>query len=166
MGNFKEELNKISTFIFDVDGVFTDGKIYMLEQNKFVRGFNIKDGFAFRHAVHQGYTIAIISGGDSEMVRMRFRDLGVKDIYLNITDKMEALEDFYFKYNMDPDSIMFMGDDLPDYDLMRKCGVPTCPSDAAEEIKSVASYISSFKGGDGCVRDVIEQVLRSQGKWM
>ena len=166
MGNFKEELNKISTFIFDVDGVFTDGKIYMLEQNKFVRGFNIKDGFAVRHAVQQGYTIAIISGGDSEMVRMRFRDLGVKDIYLNITDKMEALEDFYFKYNMDPDSIMFMGDDLPDYDLMRKCGVPTCPSDAAEEIKSVASYISSFKGGDGCVRDVIEQVLRSQGKWM
>ncbi|MFP4621290.1 MAG: KdsC family phosphatase [Bacteroidales bacterium] len=166
MTNFKEDLNKINTFIFDVDGVFTDGKIYMMEQNKFIRGFNIKDGFAVKYAVQQGYIIAIISGGDSEMVRKRFIDLGITDIYLNITDKMEALEDFYFKYNIDPDSIMFMGDDLPDYDLMRKCGVPTCPSDAAEEIKSVASYISSFKGGEGCVRDVIEQVLRSQGKWM
>ena len=166
MTNFKEDLSKINAFIFDVDGVFTDGKIFMFSQNEFVRAFNIKDGFAVKYAAQQGYTMAIISGGDSNMVRKRFIDLGITDIYLNITDKMEALEDFYFKYNIDPDTILFMGDDLPDYEVMKKCGVSTCPSDAAEEIKSVAKYISNFKGGEGCVRDVIEQVLRSQGKWM
>jgi len=166
MTNFKEDLSKINSFIFDVDGVFTDGKIFMFSQNEFVRAFNIKDGYAVKYAVQQGYTTAIISGGNSSMVRKRFVDLGITDIYLNITDKVEALEDFYFKYNIDPDSILFMGDDLPDYEVMKKCGVPTCPSDAAEEIKSVAKYISNFKGGDGCVRDVIEQVLRSQGKWI
>lgn len=166
MTNFKEDLSKINSFIFDVDGVFTDGKIFMFPQNEFVRAFNIKDGYAVKYAVEQGFTTAIISGGDSNMVRKRFVDLGITDIYLNITDKVEALEDFHFKYNIDPDSILFMGDDLPDYEVMKKCGVPTCPSDAAEEIKSVAKYISNFKGGDGCVRDVIEQVLRSQGKWI
>ena len=166
MTNFKEDLSKIKAFIFDVDGVFTDGKIFMFSNNEFVRSFNIKDGFAVKYAIQQGYTIAIISGGDSNMIRKRFIDLGITDIYLNITDKMEALEDFYFKYNIDPDNLLFMGDDLPDYEVMNKCGVPTCPSDAAEEIKSVAKYISNFKGGEGCVRDVIEQVLRSQGKWI
>ncbi|MGM0531546.1 MAG: KdsC family phosphatase [Bacteroidota bacterium] len=166
MTNFKEDLSRVNAFIFDVDGVFTDGKIYMFSQNEFVRAFNIKDGYAVRYALQQGYTMAIISGGDSNMVRNRFTDLGITDIYLDVTDKVEALEDFYHKYRIDPDYILFMGDDLPDYEVMRKCGVPTCPSDAAEEIKSVAKYISNFKGGKGCVRDVIEQVLRSQGKWM
>ncbi len=166
MTNFKEDLGRIKAFIFDVDGVFTDGKIYMFSENEFVRAFNIKDGYAVKYAAQQGYTMALISGGNSEMVRKRFTALGIKDIYLNITEKMEALEDFYFKYDIDPGTILFMGDDLPDYEVMKKCGVPTCPADAAEEIKSVSKYISNFRGGDGCVRDVIEQVLRSQGKWM
>lgn len=166
MTNFKEDLGRIKAFIFDVDGVFTDGKMYMFSENHFVRAFNIKDGYAVKYATQQGYTIAIISGGNSEMVRKRFTDLGITDIYLNTTEKMEALEDFYFKYDIDPETILFMGDDLPDYEVMQRCGVPTCPADAAEEIKSVSKYISNFKGGAGCVRDVIEQVLRSQGKWM
>ncbi|MCF8336266.1 MAG: HAD-IIIA family hydrolase [Bacteroidales bacterium] len=166
MANFKEDLNGINAFVFDVDGVFTNGKLYMFAQNEFVRAFNIKDGYAVKYAVQQGYIMAIISGGDSDMVRKRFIDLGITDIYLNITDKTECLEDFYFKYDIDPASILFMGDDLPDYEVMKKCGLPTCPSDAAEEIKSVARYISNFEGGNGCVRDVIEQVLRAQGKWM
>lgn len=166
MTNFKENLSRVNTFIFDVDGVFTDGKIYLTAKDEFVRAMNIKDGYAVRYAVDQGFPLAVISGGNSETVRHRFNKLGVNDIYMNTLDKQASLEDFYFQYDIDPASILYMGDDIPDYQVMQKCGLPTCPSDAAEEIKAISKYISNFKGGQGCVRDVIEQVLRLQGKWL
>jgi len=166
MSNFKEDLQKVRAFVFDVDGVFTDGKLYLFGQDEFVRAMNIKDGYAVRYAIDKGYPIGIISGGNSRAVHERFRKLGVTDIYLNTHDKKNKLEEFYFQYDLDPSSILFMGDDIPDYQVMQQCGIPTCPSDAAEEIKALSSYISDFKGGQGCVRDVIEQVLRLQGKWL
>ena len=125
---------------------------------------NIKDGYAVRYAIEQGYLVGIISGGNSDSVHHRFRKLGVTDIYLNTHDKKDKLKEFYFQYDLDPSSILYMGDDIPDYEVMQECGIPTCPSDAAEEIKALSRYISDFKGGQGCVRDVIEQVLRLQGK--
>lgn len=166
MSNFKEDLQKVRAFVFDVDGVFTDGKLYLFGRDEFVRAMNIKDGYAVRYAINQGYPIGIISGGNSEAVHHRFRKLGVTDIYLNTFDKKDKLEEFYFQYDLDPSSILYMGDDVPDYEVMQECGIPTCPSDAAEEIKALSRYISDFKGGQGCVRDVIEQVLRLQGKWL
>ncbi len=166
MSNFKEDLRTVKAFVFDVDGVFTDGKIYLAAKDEFMRAMNIKDGYAVRYAVAQGFPLAIISGGNSETVRHRFNKLGVTDIYMNTLDKQDSLEDFYFQYDIDPASILYMGDDIPDYQVMQQCGLPTCPSDAAEEIKAISKYISNFKGGQGCVRDVIEQVLRLQGKWL
>jgi 3-deoxy-D-manno-octulosonate 8-phosphate phosphatase (KDO 8-P phosphatase) len=166
MSNFKEDLSKVKAFVFDVDGVFTDGKVYLFSAAEFVRAMNIKDGFAVRYAIDQGYPIGIISGGNAETVAERFRKLGVTDIYMNSSDKKDHLEDFYYKYDLDPDSILYMGDDIPDFEVMKMCGIPTCPSDAAIEIKSLSKYISNFRGGEGCVRDVIEQVLRLQGKWI
>lgn len=156
----------VKSFVFDVDGVFTDGKVYLVGEDQMIRAFNIKDGYAVKYAIQQGYPIAIISGGNSNMIRQRFRRLGVTDIYLNVQDKVEALKDFYFKYDIDPGAILFMGDDIPDYTVMQECGVPTCPADAAEDIKLLSKYVSNFKGGEGCVRDVIEQVLRLAGKWI
>ena len=165
MTNFKEDLGIIKAFVFDVDGVFTDGKIYLVSGEECIRAFNIKDGYAVKYAVQQGYPVAIISGGNSDMVKKRFIALGVTEIYINTADKVSALADFYHKYHIDPTTILYMGDDLPDFEVMQKCGVPTCPSDAAEEIKSICKYISSLKGGEGCVRDIIEQVLRLHGRW-
>lgn len=164
--NFKEDLQRVEAFAFDVDGVFTNGKVYLFDKEEFVRAVNIKDGYAIQYAVKKGYPIAIISGGDSSTVRKRFQKLGVTDIYLNSSDKMEDLKDFYFKYDLDLENILYMGDDIPDYEVMHACGIATCPADAAVEIKSISKYISNFNGGEGCVRDVIEQVLRLKGNWM
>ena len=164
--NFKEDLKKVKAFAFDVDGVFTNGKVYLFSSEEFVRAVNIKDGYAVQYAIKKGFPIAVISGGDSETVRKRFQKLGVTDIYLKSADKMDDLKDFYFKYDIDPENILYMGDDIPDHEVMNVCGIPTCPADAAVEIKSISKYISNFKGGEGCVRDVIEQVLRLKEKWM
>jgi 3-deoxy-D-manno-octulosonate 8-phosphate phosphatase (KDO 8-P phosphatase) len=164
--NFKEDLKKVEAFAFDVDGVFTNGKVYLFSTEEFVRAMNIKDGYAVQYAVKKGFPIAIISGGDAETVRKRFQKLGVTDIYLKSSDKMDDLKDFYFKYDIDPNNILYMGDDIPDHEVMKECGIPTCPADAAVEIKAISKYISNFNGGEGCVRDVIEQVLRLKGKWM
>ena len=165
MANYKEKLKNIKAFIFDVDGVFTDGKIYLEPGGDFVRAVDMKDGYAVNYAIKQGYIIGIISGGFSETVRKRFQFLNITDIYLNSKDKKSDFEDFYFKYGLKPEEILYMGDDIPDYEVMKICGLATCPADAVEEIKSIASYISTFPGGNGCVRDVIEQVLKLQGKW-
>jgi 3-deoxy-D-manno-octulosonate 8-phosphate phosphatase (KDO 8-P phosphatase) len=166
MTNFKEDLQKVKAFAFDVDGVFTDGKVYLFSEDEFVRAVNIKDGFAVQYAIKKGYPIAVITGGNSEIVRTRFRKLGVTDIYMNVQDKTDCFKDFYFKYDLDPDEILYMGDDIPDLNVMQLSGIPTCPSDAAVEIKSISKYISNFSGGEGCVRDVIEQVLRLQENWI
>ncbi|MFW6364637.1 MAG: KdsC family phosphatase [Bacteroidota bacterium] len=165
MTNFKEDLQRVKAFAFDVDGVFTNGKIYLFSKNEFVRAMNTKDGFALQYAVKKGYPIAVISGGKSDIVKKRFEALGITDIYLNSSDKVEHFKDFYHKYNLSPENILFMGDDLPDYEVMKKCGIPTCPADAAVEIKSISNYISNYNGGEGCVRDVIEQVLRLKDDW-
>ncbi len=163
--NFKELLGQVKAFVFDVDGVFTDGTVVLHPSGELLRTSNTRDGYAVHVAVERGFPVAIISGGKSESVRQRFQGLGVTDIYLGINDKLEALDDFRFKYGLELSDILYMGDDLPDYEAMQRVGIPTCPRDAAPEIKQISLYISSFDGGKGCVRDVIEQVLRLNGKW-
>ncbi len=164
--NFKEDLKKVRAFAFDVDGVLSDPKVYLSADGELMRTMNTKDGYALQYASKRGYPIAIITGGRTESVGLRFSNLGIRDIYLGASDKIEDFNNFRKKYGLAADEVLFMGDDLPDYNVMKACGVPTCPADAVEEIKSVSVYISHLKGGEGCVRDIIEQVLRLHGKWM
>lgn len=165
MSNFKELLPKINTFIFDVDGVLTDGMVTVMSDGDQIRRMNIKDGYALQYAVKKGYNIAIISGGSSESVRLRLNGLGITDVFLKASNKIEIFENYINTKNVKKENILYMGDDIPDYFVMQKSGVATCPNDAVVEIKSIAHYISDKDGGKGCVRDVIEQVLRCQGKW-
>jgi 3-deoxy-D-manno-octulosonate 8-phosphate phosphatase (KDO 8-P phosphatase) len=166
MSNFKEDLAKVKAFVFDVDGVLSSSTILVHPSGEMLRSMNIKDGYAVFYTLKKGYPICIISGGNSESVRIRFSNLGIKDIYLKSTNKLDDLKDFLSKYELQPENILYMGDDLPDYEVMKTVGFPTCPADAVEEIKAISTYISDKSGGEGCVRDVIEQVLRLQGKWM
>ncbi|MCB8995173.1 MAG: HAD hydrolase family protein [Bacteroidales bacterium] len=166
MSNFKEDLAKVKAFVFDVDGVFATSKVLLHPSGDLMRTMNIKDGYAVHYSLRKNYIICIISGGTSESVRTRFQKLGVTDIYLGSHNKMDDFRDFLFKYDLKAEDVLYMGDDLPDYEVMQIAGVPTCPSDAVEEIKSISSYISDKPGGEGCVRDIIEQVLRLHGKWM
>ncbi|MCL4856057.1 MAG: HAD-IIIA family hydrolase [Flavobacteriales bacterium] len=165
MSNFKELLPKINTFIFDIDGVLTDGMITIFPDGDQIRTMNIKDGYALQYAVKKGYNIAIISGGSSETVRLRLNGLGITDVYLKSSNKIEVFENYLKTKNINKEHVLYMGDDIPDYHVMLKSGVATCPKDAAIEIKNIAHYISDKDGGKGCVRDIIEQVLRCQGKW-
>jgi len=165
MPEIKKLLHSVKAFAFDVDGVFTNGSVMLHPGGEFIRMMNIKDGFAVQHAVKMGYPIAIITGGFSKMVRKRFATLGVKDIYMKSANKSVAFESFLLKYRLAPSDVLYMGDDLPDYEIMNKVGFPACPADAAEEIKQLSLYTSPSKGGEGCVRDIIEQVLRLHGKW-
>lgn len=164
--NFKEDLKKIKAFAFDVDGVMSDPKVYLSMEGELLRSMNTKDGYALQHAVKRGYPIAIITGGTAESVATRFEGLGISDVYLGSQDKINHFEDFRKNYNLEADEILYMGDDLPDYEVMKVAGVACCPADAVEEIKSVSVYISHQKGGAGCVRDILEQVLRLHGRWM
>lgn len=164
--NFKEELKNVKAFTFDVDGVFSSASVLLHPSGEMLRTSNIKDGYAVFHAIKMGYPIAIITGGDSELVKDRFSKLGVKHIYLRSKDKLVDFADFLKKENIKAEEVLYMGDDIPDYPVLKKVGIPTCPEDAAVEVKAIVKYISHRKGGEGCVRDVIEQVLRSQGKWM
>ncbi len=164
--NFKEDLRNIKAFAFDVDGVLSKPEVYLSAEGELLRSMNTKDGYALQYAVKRGYPIAIITGGKTESVGRRFRGLGITDIYLGASDKMDDFEDFRFKYHLEPGEILYMGDDLPDYHVMDKAGIACCPADAVEEIKSVSAYISHLKGGEGCARDIIEQVLRLHGRWL
>ena len=166
MSNYKERLQKINTFVFDYDGVLTDGTVILMSNGEALRTANVKDGYALQLAMKKGYRIAIISGAYSESVRKRFESLKVSDVFLGIEKKIEVFDSYLAKHEIATEQVLFMGDDIPDYEIMKKAGVPTCPADAAEEIKSLATYISHHSGGHGCVRDVIEQVLKIQGKWM
>jgi 3-deoxy-D-manno-octulosonate 8-phosphate phosphatase (KDO 8-P phosphatase) len=166
MTNFKEGLQEVKAFAFDVDGVLSRPEVYLHPTGELMRSMNTKDGYALQHAIKRGYPIAIITGGNTESVALRFKGLGITDIYLASSYKMEDFNDFIFKYGLTPEQVLYMGDDLPDYEVMKKVGVPCCPADAVEEIKSVAHYISPYGGGEGCVRDVVEQVLRLHGRWM
>jgi len=165
MPNFKELLPKVKAFAFDVDGVFS-GNIFVTSSGEQLRSMNIKDGYALQLAVKKGFPVAIITGGFSEAIKLRFNGLGVTDIYMKSSYKIDDYNDFLAKYSLIPSEVMYMGDDIPDYEVMKKTGMPVCPANAAEEIKSISLYISNINGGDGCVRDVIEQVLRSQNLWM
>ncbi len=163
--NYKEYLNNITTFIFDVDGVLTDGSITITTHGEMLRNMNIKDGYALKTAVDQGYHVCIISGGSNEGVRKRLRGLGITNIHLGVQNKVETLDEFLDIYQINSTQALYMGDDIPDLYVMQKVALPCCPQDAAPEIKAVSKYISHKKGGKGCVRDVIEQVLKVQGKW-
>lgn len=163
---FLEKLKNIKAFILDVDGVLTNGEITVAENGDQIRHFNVKDGYAINHAVKSGYYIAAISGGHSRGVITRLNSLGVKDVFLGISHKLEVFERVIADLKLNPEEILYMGDDIPDLDIMKKVGLPTCPADACEEIKAVAAYISPIVGGRGCVRDVIEKVLKIQDQWM
>jgi 3-deoxy-D-manno-octulosonate 8-phosphate phosphatase (KDO 8-P phosphatase) len=163
--NFPDVLTKISTFIFDVDGVLTDGSVVLFPDGEQVRTMNIKDGFALQLAVKKGFKVAIISGGKSEAVKKRLQGLGIFDIYMGQSDKLDAYLELLSIYNLQPDEIAYMGDDLPDYQILEKVALKSCPANAASEILGIANYVSPYHGGDGCVRDIIEKVMRAQDKW-
>lgn len=163
--NQLEAFKDIKTFIFDVDGVLTDSSVLVLEDGKLLRKMSIRDGYAIKKAVKKGYKVCIITGGKSEGVKIRLQGLGVTDIYLGASEKEEYYEEYINMYDLNPDQIIYMGDDVPDLAVMRRVGLPVCPHNAAPEILSVAKYISPLKGGEGCARDVIEKVLRLNGHW-
>lgn len=163
--NYKAKLHEIKAFVFDYDGVVSDGNIWSANDTIIVRSGNVKDGYAMQYALRKGYLIAILSGGSGDSIRSRMKMLGVEDVYLGSHRKKEIFEDFLKDKQLLPEQVLYVGDDIPDYDVMRLAGVSACPADAAEEIKAVADYISHKNGGCGCVRDVIEQVLRLQGQW-
>ena len=163
--SYKELMPQISTFILDVDGVLTDGTVTVFENGELVRQMNIKDGYALKTAVDAGFKVCIISGGSNEGVRSRLSKLGITDIYLGAHNKIEQYEEIINKYNLKPENVLYMGDDIPDYPVMKLAGLPCCPKDAVPEIQNISKYISQKNGGKGCVRDVIEQVLKVQDKW-
>ncbi len=163
--SYKELMNTITTFIFDVDGVLTNGMIHITPQGELLRVMNIRDGYALKTAIENGYNVCIISGGSNEGVRIRLENLGIKDIFLGISNKKEIYEQYIAQHHLDKNQILYMGDDIPDFEPMQLCGLPCCPQDAAPEIKQLCSYISHIKGGEGAVRDVIEQVMKVQNKW-
>lgn len=163
--SYKEYLANITTFIFDVDGVLTDGTITVTTDGEMLRTMNIKDGFALKTAIDAGFNMCIISGGSNEGVRKRLAGLGITNIYLGAHNKIEQLNEYLSKNNIDKSQVLYMGDDIPDYPVMQLAGLPCCPQDAVPEIKAISKYISHKKGGKGAVRDVIEQVLKVHGKW-
>lgn len=164
--NYKEILPKITTFIFDVDGVFTDGIVYLTNDGEQVRTANVKDGYAVQLAAKKGYKMAIISGGKNEMVRTRFQGLGIQHIFLGSHDKLAVLESFTQEYGISLDEVCYMGDDIPDLKVMAKVALPCCPADAVPEVQEAVKYVSHRDGGRGAVRDILEQTMKVQGKWM
>jgi 3-deoxy-D-manno-octulosonate 8-phosphate phosphatase (KDO 8-P phosphatase) len=164
--SYKEYLQHITTFVFDVDGVLTDGTILITTQGELYRTMNTKDGFALKRAHEQGYKVCIISGGTNEGVRKRLEGLGLTDIYLGAHHKTNTLNEYLRANALKRENVLFMGDDIPDLQVMQEVGLPCCPQDSVPEIKEISKYVSHKKGGRGCVRDVIEQVLKVQGKWI
>ncbi|MFH0760539.1 MAG: HAD hydrolase family protein [Bacteroidota bacterium] len=165
MSFFKEDLRGIRAFAFDMDGVLSTNELVLHPGGDMMRNVNTRDGFAIRKAIDDGFQVAIITGARSESIRKRFNELGVIDVFLGSDDKVKDLQTWISQRKIDPAQVLYMGDDIPDLNVMKLVGMPTCPSDAASEIMSMAKYISTYAGGHGCVRDVIEQVLRAQGFW-
>jgi 3-deoxy-D-manno-octulosonate 8-phosphate phosphatase (KDO 8-P phosphatase) len=157
-------MNHITTFIFDVDGVLTDSSVHITENGEMLRIMNIRDGFALKAAIESGYHVCIISGGNNEGVRIRLRNLGISDIYLASPNKVATFNEYTDLFKIKPDHVLYMGDDIPDFHVMQLVGLPTCPQDASPEIKAISKYISHKNGGKGAVREVIEQVMKVQGK--
>jgi 3-deoxy-D-manno-octulosonate 8-phosphate phosphatase (KDO 8-P phosphatase) len=165
MQNYKIKLKKISTFIFDVDGVFTDGKVYLINDDV-IRALNSKDGYAVQYATKLGFKIFIITGGNSQQVKDRLLNLGVNEVHLAVKRKLECYDNILLRFQLSPEEVLYMGDDIPDIPVLKKVGVSTCPQDACSDVKLLVDYQSHRNGGFGCVRDVIEQTLRLQGKWL
>ena len=163
--NYKEKFKEINTFIFDVDGVLTNGGLYIFPDGKFVRKMNAKDGFALKLALKMGFNIAIITGGREKNIKERLEKLGINNIFLNAHNKLPILNKYLSENNLDPKKSLYMGDDIPDLKAMNKVGLACCPKDAVYEIKQISDYISNIKGGEGCVRDIIEQILKANNKW-
>ena len=165
MSFFKEDLRNIKAFIFDVDGVISANQVVLHASGDMMRTVNTRDGFAIKAAIDAGFKVGIITGARSESLKGRFKDLGTEDVFLGSTTKIIDLQTFVAKYHLELSQVLYMGDDIPDLDAMKAVGMPTCPNDATNEVQSVSRYISNYPGGHGCVRDVIEQVLRTQGFW-
>lgn len=160
------DLSKIKMIVFDVDGVLSSETITLHTSGDPLRTVNIKDGYAIQLAIKMGLHIAIITGGNTENVRIRYERLGMKEVHMSCAVKIETYRELLKKYDLTDAEVMYMGDDIPDYEVMKCCGCAVCPADAASEIKALSVYVSHAKGGQGCARDVIEQVLKAQGKWM
>jgi 3-deoxy-D-manno-octulosonate 8-phosphate phosphatase (KDO 8-P phosphatase) len=165
MINFKEKLRDIRCFVFDVDGVMTDGGLLITENGEQLRKTNIRDGFGLAQAVRHGYYVWVISGSSSEGVRKRLGYLGVDEVHMSVENKWHKLEALLIQYRVSAKEVLYMGDDIPDYEVMSRCAIKTAPADAAPEILAIADYVSQKRGGEGCVRDVIEQVLKVKGDW-
>ena len=163
--NYKEILPNITTFVFDVDGVLTNGIVHISTSGELTRQMHTKDGYALKTAVDQGYNVCIISGGNNEGVRKRLSGLGITDIYLGAHNKLVQFNEYLETNSIDLENVLYMGDDIPDYPVMKLVGLPVSPKDAVPEIRDISKYVSQKKGGLGCVRDVIEQVLKVQGNW-
>jgi len=165
MENFKEAIAHVEAFVFDVDGVMTDGGIIPTADGDFIRRYNAKDGYALAYAVKLGYKICIITGGRGRMLERRLQMLGIRRYYTDCMDKITTLRNYFAEEGLDPKNVIYMGDDIPDLECMREVGIPVCPADAASEVLETARYVSEFNGGAGAVRDIIEQVLRARGDW-
>lgn len=159
-------LQKIKALAFDVDGVLSMLTVVMQPDGMPQRTVNIRDGYALQLAVKSGLKVAIITGAKVESVRKRYQVLGIQDVYLACSRKIDTYQQFLDKHGLKDEEVMYMGDDIPDYEVMQRCGLPCCPADAAQEIKEICTYVSPLCGGYGCARDVIEQILAAQGKWM
>jgi 3-deoxy-D-manno-octulosonate 8-phosphate phosphatase (KDO 8-P phosphatase) len=163
--NFKQKLKKIKVLMFDVDGVFTDGSITLMENGDQIRTFNIKDGYAVQLAIKAGVKIVVITGARSNAVKDRLNYLGIQDVYLGIQNKISKYEDYKLSYGYSDADILYMGDDMPDYEIMKKVAVPVCPADAVSDIQNISIYVSLLAGGKGCVRDIVEQYMRVNDLW-
>lgn len=166
MTSYKEKLKEIKALFFDVDGVFTNSEVLLSADGELLRSMNTRDGYALKAAIVNGFDVCIISGGKQEAVRMRMEALGVKNIFLGIEDKLSVFKTYCEKQNIKASEVMYVGDDIPDYEVMQQVGLAVAPNDAANEIKEIAHYISYQKGGEGCVRDILEQLLKDRGLWM
>lgn len=162
---FLQKLKDITTFIFDVDGVLTDGSVQVTDNGQSLRTFNIKDGYAMQLAVKRGYNLCIISGGDGIAMAKRFANLGVTDVFLGAGDKVEIFNNYLENENISAGEVLYMGDDIPDLKVMKLVGLATCPADAVEEIKAISTFVSPYNGGKAAARDIIEKVMKVQGRW-
>ena len=163
--NILSEFKLIKTFVFDMDGVLTDGSLLIFSDTEYLRKMDIKDGYAMHVAANNGYRMVVISGSTSAPSIKRLQHLGVKDVFMGVPDKKELLLKYITEHDLDPKEILYMGDDIPDYGCMGVVGLSCCPADAASDLKEIVKYISPFNGGHGCVRDVIEKVLKLNGQW-
>jgi 3-deoxy-D-manno-octulosonate 8-phosphate phosphatase (KDO 8-P phosphatase) len=164
--SYKKRLSDITTFIFDVDGVLTDGSVILDSSGEMVRTMHTKDGYALQHAIKKGFNVIIITGGHSTMVKKRLEALGIEKVFLSTHEKLPVMEQYLKDNNILAKHVLYMGDDIPDLPCLKIVGISTCPNDAAVEIREISDYISHIDGGKGCVRDVLEQTMRVQNKWL